>query len=183
MRYFIGFFITIGLIILLIIMLITGGDKPKVPAGKTLDSYAATSAEVSMTIDGPVNSALEHQQIRIGIDRDNVTYEELKGYDGNVTEMHSFPNTENAYNVFLSALAHAGFTKGNTSKDLANEKGYCPLGNRFIFELTHDGKQIERFWATSCGNPKTFLGNTNITIQLFKNQVPDYSELSQNVNL
>ncbi len=57
MRYFLGFFATILLILLVIILLFRGGgNKPKVPTGKTLASYATTDAELRLTTDGPVNA-------------------------------------------------------------------------------------------------------------------------------
>ena len=184
MKYFVGFLITLGLIFLLIILLFRGGGEPKTPtSNKTLVSYASTSAEVSLTTDGPINAVSEHRQIRITVSRDNVTYEELQGYDGNVTKMQPFANTENAYSNFLRALAIAGFTKGNTDKAMNDERGYCALGNRHIFEMNQAGRQIQRFWATSCGNPKTYLGNLSLTLELFQAQVPGYSDLSQDVDL
>lgn len=164
--------------------MLVGGGKPKVPTTtKTLDSYSTTDANVSMTIDGPVNAASEHQQIKITVDKDNVTYEELLGYDGRVTEMRKFDNTINSYEVFLKALSHSGFTKGNSTKAYADEQGYCPLGKRYIFELQDGVETLEHFWATSCGNPKTYYGNTSVTIQLFQAQVPGYDDLSANYDL
>jgi hypothetical protein len=184
MRYIIGLLVTLGLIILLIVLLVGGGGKPKVPAtSKTLDSYASTNAEARLTIDGPVNAASQHQQVRITIDRDNVTFEHLQGYDGNVVTMQRYANTESAYGAFLSALGHAGFTKGNTDKTVADERGYCPLGDRFVMELRQNEKDIERFWATSCGNPKTYAGNRALTVQLFRAQVPDYDTQIENITL
>lgn len=184
MRYFIGFFITIGLIILLIIMLVSGGGKPKVPTtSKTLDSYAVTSAQVRMTIDGPVNSDQQHQQVRVTVDRDNVTFEQIQGYGNNVVNLQHYANNQDAYAVLLLSLAHAGFTNGNITSKLQDERGYCPLGDRYIFEMVQDGKDLERLWATSCGSPKTYLGNLSLTISLLKAQVPNYSNLTENISL
>ncbi len=184
MRYIFGLFITIGLIILLIILLVGGGGKPKVSkTSKTLDSYASTDAEVRMTIDGPVNGQPIHTQVRVTVDRDNVTYEQLQGYDGNVVKTQTYENTQEAYATFLLALAHAGYTKGNLDKALADERGFCPLGARYIFELNQGSHNIERFWTTSCGNPKTYEGNRGLTINLFQNQVPDYDGLTHNLVL
>lgn len=182
MRYFVGFLITIGLIILLLVMLLGGSNnKSKVPKTiKTLADYAATSAEVRVTNDGPINAESQHQKIRITVNRDNVTYEQINGYDDGVVKMQNYPNTKDAYSTFLLALAHANFTKGDTAKALSDERGYCPLGNRYIFELIQDGKTLERFWSTSCGKPKTYLGNSSLTLTLFKAQVPDYSALTEN---
>jgi hypothetical protein len=80
----------------------------------------------------------------------------------------------------MLSLSHAGFTKGNADKALSDERGYCPLGSRYIFELIDEnGKTIERYWATSCGKPKTYQGNVSLTRSLFQAQVPDYSRLIQ----
>jgi hypothetical protein len=182
MRYFVGFLLTIGLIILLIILLF-GGGKPKTPlANKPLSSYSDTSAQAILTIDGPINANSLHQQVRITVGNDNVTYEQIQGYDGNVVNMQNFANTENAYNVFLHALAHAGFKKGNTDKNLQDEKGYCPLGRRYIMELKQDNKDIERFWGTSCSGPKSYGGNLSLTVTLFQKQIPGYDELTRTLN-
>jgi hypothetical protein len=184
MRYFIAFFTALGLLILVIVLLLHSGGKPKVHVTpKTLDSYSTTDAEAVVTIDGPVNAAQNHQQVRITVDRDNVTFEQLKGYDGSVTNMQHFANTDNAYAVFLLSLAHAGFTKGDNSSSLSDERGICSLGDRYIFQFRQDGQDIERYWATSCGNPKTYLGALSLTITLFQNQVPNYTTLTQNFSL
>src|SRR4051794_17087216 len=107
MRYFIGFLITIGLIIVLILMLFGGGDdKSKLPKStKTLDSYASSSAEAQLTIDGPVNADSIHNRIRISVARDQVTYTQLEGYEGDVVKTTHYDNNEAAYSYFLRALA------------------------------------------------------------------------------
>jgi hypothetical protein len=184
-RYFIGFMITIGLIILLIFMLFRGGgNQQNVPkTSKPLASYATTDAQTIFTTEGIVNSNQEHGQIRIIVDRDTATYQEIRGYDGNVVDQHTYPNTQSAYTVFLLALNHNGFTQGNSSKDLADERGICALGNRYVFELRQGTSTIQRYWATTCSGTKTYNGNLSATIQLFQNQIPDYATVSQNVNL
>jgi hypothetical protein len=183
MRYFIGFLITVGLIILLIVLLFGGHGKPKARVTpKSLESYASTDAQVSMLIDGPINAS-QHEQVQVTVNNESVTYENLTGYNGNVATTQTFSNTEASYDAFLHALAQAGFTSGNTSKALSDEQGYCPTGNRYVFELTQDDKTLERFWATSCGKPKTYLGNQNLTVTLFQRQVPNYERLTQGILL
>jgi hypothetical protein len=184
MRYFIGFLVTVGLIILLIVLLFHGGGKSKVPStSKTLTSYASTNAQVSLTIDGPINATSLHEQIRITADNANVTYEHIKGYDGQVIDTQIFANTENSYDVFLHALLHAGFTKGDNAAALRDERGYCPTGDRYIFELKQDNHSLERYWATTCGKPKTYLGAVDLTVRLFQAQVPGYENLTQGIEL
>lgn len=184
MRYFIGFLITIGLIIMLIVLIFSGGgSKPKTSTAKPLDSYAGTDAEVSMTIDGPINADQNHQQVRVTVGTNSVTYEEISGYDGQVAERQTFHNTEAAYTVFLRSLALAGFTRGDTTPALQDERGRCALGDRYIFELNNDGNKLERYWVTTCGGAKTFLGDRSTVTQLFKAQVPQYDNLSNNIRL
>jgi hypothetical protein len=185
MRYFIGFIITIGLIVILIVMLFSGGsDKAKVPTtSKPLSSYVETGSEARLTIDGPLNAESEHRQIQISVDSNRVMFTEIGGYNGNVISQKSYSNNTNAYRNFLAAVGRAGFTKGSTDSQLSNELGYCPTGNRYIYELKQGDKSVERFWSTSCSKPKTYLGNQALTNHLFEAQVPDYDGLSSTVSL
>ncbi len=181
MRYFVGFLITIGLIIVLILMLFGGGSKKsKTPtiSTKTLVSYADSSAEARMTVDGPVNADSTHNRFRINVTKNEVIYQQMKGYEGAVVKNTRYDNNKDAYAYFLRALSIAGFTQGNPDKQAKDERGYCPLGNRYVFEFIQDGKTIERYWATNCGKPATYLGSRDLTIQLFEKQVPDFEKVN-----
>ena len=177
-----GFMITIGLLIALIVMLVKGNNRPVQVSARPLSSYTATST-VSVLLQGPVGAVSEQQQIQISINRQYVTYQELKGFDGHVARSRRFANTTSAYRVFLGALSHSGFDRANNDPTLASEEGRCPLGRRYVFSMTDGGRQIQRTWITNCGGPHTFLGNADATIQLFQNQVPGYNELSNDVRL
>lgn len=180
MRYFIGFLVTIGLIILLLVLLFSGGGKPKTATTpKTLTSYATSDAQVSLTIDGPVNAEQTHKQSQIIVDNGQATFEQLQGYNGQVINSQSYNNTEASFFVFLRALEVANFTKGDNSPSLSDERGICPLGTRYIVQLTQDGKDIERYWTTSCGGgSKTYEGNLALTLSLFEAQIPNYGAVS-----
>ena len=80
MKYFIGYMVTIGLLILLIVFLIKSGGNngPAVPA-KTLDSHATSDADVSYLNSGPINAESLHREIKITVDNDYVTYQEIAG--------------------------------------------------------------------------------------------------------
>lgn len=183
-RYFIGFLLTVGLIILLIVLLFHHGGNGKVPVTKTpLISYANTDTIVRETIDGPINAPQDHRQLQITVGRDTTTFEELSGYDGNVVKSQSYPMSQNAYSNFLYAIDRAGYTLGNTTSTFKNERGYCPEGRRYIFEVIQDGKNLERYWVTNCsGTPKTFNGKASVIIDLFRAQVPDYNNLTDDLN-
>lgn len=181
MRYIIGVLISIGLIILLIVLLTHHDNNGKVPLTKTpLISYANTDTVVRETIDDTINAPQDHRITKITVGRNNTTFELIQGYGNNSLKTQLYPMTETAYAVFLRALQHAGFTLGNDSSSLRDERGYCPLGRRYIFEVQQSGSDIERYWTTSCGNNvvSTFKGNVSTVLALFQNQVPNYDQLT-----
>jgi hypothetical protein len=186
MKYFVGFLVSIGLIIVILIMLLSGGGgKNSVPkTSKPLESYSSTDAQVSILIDGPINSDKIHQQVRITVDNTEVTYQHLTGFDGNVVDQQTFANNQAAYGSFLHALALTGFTQGDRDPAHADYRGYCPLGQRYVFDLTEDSNRLLRFWATNCDKnvPKTYGGDSQLALTLFQKQVPDYDTLTQNIS-
>ena len=183
MKYLFGFLVTVGLIVLLIILLATGGSsKTTLPnTSKLLTTYSYDpTALVRLTVDSPITAPQNHHAARITVSRDNTTFEQLVGYNGQITSTQSYPNTQTSYVTFLRAIELAGFTRGDTAANLKNDRGYCALGSRYIFEFEAGGKQLERFWSTSCGGIRSFKGNTNLNLSLFRKQVPDFDNLTSN---
>jgi hypothetical protein len=183
-RYFFGLLLVVALLILLIVLIVHGGGKPKVPtSSRTLDSYSNTSATVSMEIDGPINAQSEHDQLLVTIGSNSATLQVMQGYNGNVTKTDNYANTQAAYDAFLHALEYAGFTEGSTASNLSDDSGYCPLGDRYVFELQQNGSSIERYWTTNCsGTPHSFAGNVGLVTTLFQNQIPGYSTDVESLN-
>ncbi|HSW85199.1 MAG TPA: hypothetical protein VLF79_01110 [Candidatus Saccharimonadales bacterium] len=182
MRYILAFLVVVVLIFSLLLLLFHGGSKPP-KVSRSLGSYADTDAIASLTIDGPVNTDLIHQSVQISVGQDEVTYEQIQGYQGTVVNQQSFASNSNAYANFLLALQHAGFRLGDNNPLYKDDRGYCPLGDRYIFEFIDQGQQLERYWATSCGKPSTYRGNTSLTLSLFKAQVPNYNMLTSSLDL
>lgn len=186
MRYFIGFAVTIFLIIVLIILIFHGGSN-KTSGPKTsepLYGYANTGSQVQMKIDGPINADLDHVEIQITVNANAVTYDQIQGYQGNVVNQEQFVNNENAYDAFLRALTIAGYTEGSTSSTFDQYEGHCSQGSRYIFDLSQGGENLEQFWATSCKNvPQSYYGQLPLTMQLFEAQVPKYSDLTRGLAL
>ena len=184
LKYFIGFFITVGLIIALIIIIFGGGgggQQTQTSSGeeKTLNSLYDTDTQVRTTIQGPINAEPIHEQIRITVNRDNSNFEFIRGYENNVVDSQSFVSNETAFNNFLHALTNAGFGQGDDNEELGDELGACPFGQRYIFEIIENGKVTSRYWSTDCGNKTgNYLGNTFVTLDLFKAQIPDYDDLT-----
>lgn len=179
MKYILGFFVTILLLIILVMLLVFGGDdkKPVPNTSKTLDSYSKTDAITRLTIDGPVTAPEEHRATRISVTQTETKLEQLRGYDGEILDTKIYPNTQTSYLSFLRSLDLAGYTDGDTSEALKNDRGHCPLGKRYIFELQEKGKQLQRFWSTTCKGPKSYQGNTGLTVKLFEKQIPDYAKV------
>jgi hypothetical protein len=183
MRYFVAFLVTIGLIILIFVLLLRGGGSGPATPNIDLNSYSTTDAIVEMVIDGPVNAEQTHRQVKIDVSQDQAVLTVYQGYQETVLRSKSYANNQSAFAVFLHALNINGFTKGNPDKSLRDERGHCASGNRYIFSLTNDGKEIERYWTTSCNGGGTYKGNRAATIDLFQKQIPDYNKLTANIPL
>jgi hypothetical protein len=180
----------IAIVIFIVVLLVRGGGTPDqhTPAGTTLlplPEYAGTTAEVSQTIQGIVNGDEMHRSIRVTISSDSRQLEIIEGYSGDVISRKTFYNTEEAYAVFLRAINGAGFlAKLPKSKFPADERGQCPLGQRYIFTLNQDDEDLSRTWASTCGRAVGTSGaNTSTLLTLFRNQIPNYSSLTSDVNL
>lgn len=188
MKYFIGFMVTVMIIIILLVVSLGNVNKKpqsksKDTTNKSLISYASSDASVRMIVDGPVSANETHYQISVMVDRNKTVYEQINGYNGRVLKSKTFHNNQNSFTDFLSALQRAGYMKGDKSQEKANYNGACGLSNRYIFSLNEGGKTIQQFWTSDCGSPKTYLGNFYLTYELFQAQVPDYSDLTSDINL
>lgn len=182
MRYIVGFLIGIGLIVLtfiLVVRLFSGGGGEEGPRPIDLNSYSTTDTVVRLTLDGPIIADQKHEQVRITVGRDNVLYERFRGYQGDIIDTRSYPNNQDAYAEFLRALDVAEFEKGNPEK-VKDERGYCPTGQRYVYEAIGEGENLVRWWSTSCGGDSgNFDGRASVVRSLFRRQVPDYSELTR----
>ena len=184
MRYIIGLLITIGLLILLIMLIITSGHrKSSTPTPKPLSSYSTTDAQTRMIIDGPINAEQTHEQIQIIVGQDAVVYEQIQGYNGTVVNSQTYANTQSSYYNFLRALEVASFTTGNHDPHLTNNTGFCPLGNRYNFQIIQDNSYVQNLWATTCTGDKTYGGKVSLTVTLFEAQVPNFQDLTQNLTI
>ncbi|HVO86283.1 MAG TPA: hypothetical protein VMT23_00935 [Candidatus Binatia bacterium] len=189
MRYFIGFVIlAFALLIgLTVVFHGFGSSKPKsaTPATMALPQYANTDATVSLTIGGAITGDDTYREIRITIGRNQRELQIIQGYSGNVISDNSTYNTTDAYNVFLHSLALSGFTTARKPKDgNFDSTGQCPFGNRYIYNLSQNGKNLTSLWSTNCGTEQgTFGGSPSSVIPLFQNQITNYQTLTQDVDL
>lgn len=186
MRYFIGFLVTIGLIILIIFLLLSSGGS-KSPAIKPLNllDYAGTPSTAQLIVDGPVVADQDHREAKITVSQNQITFTLYNGYpQTTVARSQTYSNNATAYAVFLQSLQHAGFTLHDISVPY-DERGYCPTGERYILSFANAGTDLRRSWTTTCSNgaPSSFKGDLSTVLFLFRNQVPDYSLLLDGSNL
>jgi len=186
MKYFFGFLASVGLIILTIVLIVrsfSGGKDKDVNVPAPLIDYANTSVEMQYTIDGPINSDEKHKALRITVGQDMTTIESLSGYNQNVTASKTYNNNQASYSEFLRALDLAGYTKGNTDASLKDERGYCPAGYRYNFDIVDGSDNKQHFWTTSCGSGQgNFKGKSRAIISLFQQQAPDYGKPGFTIN-
>lgn len=165
-------FILIALgLIWLVVLLFTrafGGNKTTQPT--PLVNYANTDVVTTMYIDGPVIANQDYRGLRITVGRDQVKVELINGYQQDVASQEVFDNNSTAYATFLKALQRAGFNNPISKSVTADERGICPLNNRFIYTLEDSQTEKKRMWTSRCGG--NYQGTQTLTRQLFLRQVP-----------
>jgi hypothetical protein len=176
-------------IVVLIIVLIGkifggGGSAPKAPVDIT--RYEDTASSVTLFVDGaPTQVDQDHRQVRITVSNSQNQIEVMSGYQGNLISSTTYSSNSTAYGVFLQSLKHMNFSKGLDSKALADYRGYCPFGNRYIFTFNDGNVNRFQYWATSCGTTGTYQGQLKNTLHLIKLQIPqsDFSKLTAGVSV
>lgn len=184
MKYLIGIVVAILIIIFVIIKLLSGGSDQPMTKAQPLLHYANTNTLVRYTIDNPVQSNETHNDIIITVGKDQATLTVTQGYQGTVVRTQSYDNNQNAYANFLAALERTGgYTLGDTNKDTQDERGYCATGNRYSYDIVDgSGNLTQHLWATSC-KQKTFKGSIDLVDRLFRDQIPDFNSLTNDVNI
>lgn len=146
---------------------------------KDLPSYAQTDTSVRFTLDGPVTANQTHNDVIIEVNNSMATLTVTKGYNNELVRTKNYLTGTALYEVFLRAINFAGFTKGKDNSPIADERGRCALGSRFIYEVVDgSGNVTSHYWRSTCGTG-TFEGNFSQINTLFRNQIPDYSQLTQ----
>lgn len=183
MRYFLGFLAAIGLVVLVFVLILRGlGGGSKQSVEVKLTDYAATDTVMQLTIDGRVVANQQHYAARVTVGRAESKIEIIQGYQGQVIDTKTYPNNEESYGTFLRALDLLGYTKGKLDPKLSDERGVCPTGQRYIFEIVTGSANVQRFWKSSCGEGN-FKGNSSAIRNLFRAQIPDYSKTAGKYSL
>lgn len=186
MRYILGLLLGLGLVVLTIVLIFRalaggGNDQSQQQSVKLMD-YATTNAVVRYTIDGQVNQNEIHDKVRITVSKDQVLFEQIQGFEGKLVQTKTYPSNPQAYAAFLRSIDNAGYTIGDKNID-KDERGSCPLGRRYVYEIVNGSEQVQRLWSTSCNtNDGSYRGGkANVIRTLFQRQVPDYNTLTSKI--
>jgi hypothetical protein len=191
MRYILGVFGVILLAILAIILIFTRSSNTgpasnasvKAPIVINLLEQDNAESNVKLTIQGRLVGEDQRRSIRITVNQSQRTIEVIQGYENNVIKSQSYPNTPAAYSTFIRAINNAGFTKYRKGAN-SDERGACPQGQRYIYELNKGSEQMQRLWSSSCNTSDGSLaGNGPRIRQIFQDQIPGYERYTADVNL
>ncbi len=187
-------FMTVIVGIILLIMLITrigsnksstpktASKKPAVVKPISVTDYAQKDSKVVLTIDGKINGDDQHRAIRITVSPDFRVAEIIQGYENKVIKTQTDLNNRTAYTDFIYAINRYGFSKERKTAS-PDDRGACPLGNRYIYEIYDDGNSVMRRWAASCGGIGTSAGSPSQLNDLFQKQVNEYFKFVTGIQL
>lgn len=182
MRYVFGFLAAVGLVVLVFILIVRGFNQGEPKLQTNLVDYAKTQTVVRMVEEGEVNADQDHRSVSVVIGRASSTIDLVQGYEGHVIQNKSYPNNEDAFATFLRALQLQGFAEGDPDPEKQDSRGECPAGEVYTFEIITGSATVQKFWTTSCGGG-TFKGKSAVVRQLFRAQIPDYSEVIRGTGL
>jgi hypothetical protein len=184
MKYVLGIFGVIFVAILAIVLITRGGGK-RAPTEKPLvvAQEAREGVSAVLTTQGKLVGEDQRRAIRISIDQNERRLEILTGYEEAVERAQTYPNTHAAFEAFLVALDQAGFDSKRKTI-IKDERGACPLGKRYIYELKEYSQDLLSLWDTNCGQQMgTFAGSKLTVRKLFEQQIPDYRKQIRGVDL
>lgn len=173
-------------IIMIIFVIARGGEspqqRPEVARQTSLVDYADSTTEMRFTVEGRINARENHRviQIHVGKDYRNITIYE--GYQGAVLQQQTYLNDRDAYKSFLAALHNEGYTKTREATRGIDPQGACPLGRRFRYDIVDGSDTKQSLWSTTCGSAKgTFAGRAVPIRQLFEDQIPNYRDITKDL--
>lgn len=179
-KYIASILVAIALVVFVVILMFGGSGEQKPANERKITDYISTDSTMEMTVYGPIVADENFQSTRISVSSSEVKIELMKGYGQNVVVGRTFINTGSAYNDFVRSLSIMNFDKGDTNEARADEKGFCPTGNRVTYVITENGSRKQRFWSATC-TQGTFRGQAPQARALFRAQIPNYQAVVREV--
>ena len=140
------------------------------------DFSGNNNATIRWTQYGRLVGDDRRRAVRITISHNERKVELLTGYGEKVEKSITMPNDEKGYTDFLIALEKINFGQERSVKN-NDDRGACPLGQTYVYEIYDGSDQKMRRWSDSCNAADgPFAGNAGTTRQLFKNQITGYDK-------
>lgn len=149
-------------------------DEPvELNAGQQLLNEPTDQTAVRMSVRGPIVASEQHYSIVITISQSSRSITTYRGYEGEVIETKTLPNTAAAFSDLLSALNRASYMEENTSVT-QDPAGICAVGQLIQFEMLSGAESVKKLWTTSCRNLEgTFNGLESNVERLLIGQIPE----------
>lgn len=149
---------------------------------RALVDYAATNSSVSFATIGKLVGTESHRTIRVTVTPTERRLEVMSDFDMTVLSSQVFANTQAGYENFLAGLSGQGFLSSKKTT-IADPRGHCPTGQRYVYTLLEDTEVVSDLWGSSCDKSGSFAGRSTTIRELFTRQIPDYNELVNDVRL
>lgn len=148
-----------------------------------LDSTEGRS--VSMTVRGPIVADEDFRSYQIIVSPDTREFTAYSGYLAAVLEQESLPNNVAAYDQFVHALDKANMVKGTPFEgEKNNVLGICATGRVYEFSVMNADSTDQMLWTSTCsGSPGSLRASATQLSQLFLNQVPNSSKITDSLKL
>jgi hypothetical protein len=107
------------------------------------------------------------------------------GYTGKQVDNEQLDNSSEAYTQFVNALNRAKLMDGMPLIGDANDtKGVCATGMLYEFEVLQGTNSIQKLWTSTCkGSPGSLHASVTQVSSLFQRQIPDFTKLTDKINL
>ena len=184
MKYVFGVLGVIFVVILVVVLITRGGDRAPEEPPVVVSEEAREGVSAVYTEKGVITGEDRRRSIRIIVNQDERRLEILTGYGDAIERAQTYPNTHSAFEAFLIALDSEGFDREQLEPIGIDERGACPLGRTYIYELIEFSQPLIDLWGTSCGTKiGTFAGDKAAIRKLFQLQIPDYKDQVEDVDL
>lgn len=186
MRYTIGIIVIIVIAVLATVFFVGRGNRSEKgiaapQAVHTADFIEKANSSVAWTQEGRLVGSDQRRAVRIVVSPTVRRAEIVEGYNGKVLKSMDLPNDKVAFSNFMLALENLNYGQERKVKN-PDDRGACPLGHRFIYEIKEGDTQKLRLWSTSCNSKDgTFNGVATTTRQVFKNQITGYDKFISGV--
>lgn len=140
---------------------------------------------VSMTVRGPIVAEEDFRSYRITVSPSSRQFQTYKGYLDTIIDQQTLSNNTAAYEQFVYALSKANYAKGTPFEGERNDvRGICATGRVYEFNTLTSGDSTSMLWTSTCGgSPGSLRANAAQLSQLFLDQIPEGSSITNSLKL